>query len=338
MRRREFLRTAAAGAAGIVLAAPGAGRGAASAPMAAPARCVFSIQGEKTLLAGRPLLMTGLRCSNALLSDATTQDLVDHLPVYADYGCNTVSVYFMGSRFGDVKGYREDGSLDPACAARMGRIIEAAAPRGMVVLVGCLYWSTSKARWDGWTQKEADAAVANTVRWLKDRAYRNVFVDVDNEGMAHKAKAFDTASMVRAGKAADPACVIATNCREDATAEADLAIHHSPPVAGKPYAETEGSPPATPGGYWGSYSKKDGLYNYINIGVYTEAMKRSQIAATEAHLARGRGYLLASTWLQCPPPHGPNCRPGGLGGPDDPGIRWWLEYLKAKVGPYRPAV
>jgi len=42
----------------------------------------------------------------------------------------------MGSRFGDVKGYRQDGSLDPVYAERMGRIIEAADKRGMVILVG----------------------------------------------------------------------------------------------------------------------------------------------------------------------------------------------------------
>ena len=44
-----------------------------------------------------------------------------------------------------MKGYRPDGSLDPAHAARMGRIIKAADRRGMLVLVGCLYWSTSSA-------------------------------------------------------------------------------------------------------------------------------------------------------------------------------------------------
>jgi sugar phosphate isomerase/epimerase len=76
--------------------------------------------------------------------------------------------------------------LNPVHAERMARIIEAADRRGMVVLVGCLYWSTSKAKWDSWTQAEADKAVANTVAWLKENNYRNVFVDVDNEGMAQK--------------------------------------------------------------------------------------------------------------------------------------------------------
>ena len=55
----------------------------------------------------------------------------------------------------------------------------------MVVLVGCLYWSNSRAKEDlgHWKQEHANKAVANTVRWLKEHNYRNVFVDVDNEGI-----------------------------------------------------------------------------------------------------------------------------------------------------------
>jgi hypothetical protein len=295
---------------------------------------VFTVRGEKTCLDGREILVKGLRCSNALISDRETQELIGNLDTFARYGVNTVSVYFMGSRFGDIKGYNEDATLHPVYAGRMGRIIEAADRRGMIVLVGCLYWSTSKAKWDHWTQAEANRAVANTVRWLKENNYRNVFVDVDNEGMARAAEGFDNRQMVRAGKAQDPACVIATNFRGEPPAEADLAIHHSRRAAGKPYIETEASPGNAPGGYWGAYSKQEGYYNYINIGVYTDAMKAEQIEQTKTHLSRGEGYMLASTWLQCVAPHGPNHTPGGDGTPADPGIKWWLEFLRATYGPY----
>jgi hypothetical protein len=297
---------------------------------------VFSVQGDKTFLNGREVLVKGLRCSNALISDHETQELIDHLDAFASYGINTVSVFFMGSRFGDVKGYRADGSLDPVYAARMGRIIEAADQRGMIVLVGCLYWGNSKAKHESWTQTEANAAITNTVAWLEENDYRNVFVDVDNEGMAKRAKGFDTRQMVLAGKAVDPTCVIATNFRGEPPAEADLGIHFAKPVPGKPYIESEATPDNAPGGYWGRYSKIDGYYNYINIGVYNEAMKANQKADTQAHLGKGQGYMLASTWLQCVAPHGPNQHPGGDGTPGNPGIRWWLEFLRAEYGPYAP--
>lgn len=296
----------------------------------------FSVRGDKTYLNDVPILVKGLRCSNALISDAATQELIDHLDTFAFYGVNTVSVFFMGSRFGDVRGYRVDASLVPVYARRMERIIEAADRRGMVVLVGCLYWSTSKAKRENWTQAEANAAVANTVAWLKEHDYRNVFVDVDNEGMAKRAKGFDNRQMVLAGKAVDPTCVIATNFKGEPPVEADLGLHFATPVPGKPYIQSEATPDNAPGGYWGTYSKKDGYYNYINIGIYSDAMKANQIADTRAHLDRGQGYMLASTWLQCVAPYGPNHRPGGDGSENDPGIRWWLEFLRDEYGPYIP--
>ncbi|MDH7570149.1 MAG: hypothetical protein QHJ73_11255, partial [Armatimonadota bacterium] len=301
-----------------------------------PSRHRFTVRQGKTWLDGREFRAVGLRVSNALLSDAATDELLAHLSLFAAYGVNTISVYLQGSRFGDVRGYRPDATLDPLYAARLARIIEAADDRAMVVLVGCLYWGETRAKFEHWTQTEANAAVANTVRWLKERGYRNVFVDVDNEGMAQAEKGFDNRQLVLAGKAADPECVIATNFRGLPPPEADLGIHHSAKDPAKPYIESEGSAANVSGGYWGPYSKRERYYNYINIGVHTSEMQARQKADTAAHLERGWGYLLASTWLQCAPPHGPNHRPGGTGTPEDPGIRWWLEWVREQYGPYRP--
>jgi len=297
---------------------------------------VFTVRGDKTYLNGQKILVKGLRCSNALVSDESADELIANLDTFASFGVNTVSVFFMGSRFGDVKGYNSDGSLNPVYAARMGRIIEAADERGMVVLVGCLYWGNSEAKWEQWTQTEAEAAVANTVRWLKEHDYRNVFVDVDNEGMAKRAKGFDNRLMVIAGKKVDPASVIATNFKGPPPPEADLGIHFSTKVPDKPYVESEGTPTNAPGGYWGKYSKRPDYYNYINIGIYNEQMKVNQKTITVDHLDNGRGYMCASTWLQCPPPSGPNNCPGGDGSKQSPGIRWWLEFIREKYGPYVP--
>lgn len=287
---------------------------------------VFSVEGDKTLLDGRPFLVKGLRTSNALVSDDAAQQLIDNLDVFRSYGVNTVSVFLMGSRFGDVRGYRRDGSLDPVYAARLGRIIKAADRRGMVVLVGCLYWGNTKSKWKHWTQAEAETAVAATVRRLAENEYRNVFVDVDNEGMARREKGFDNRGLVLAAKAADPTYAVATNFGGPPPPEADLGVHFAKKVPGKPYIQSEGTPEGFE--YWGSYSKREGLYDYINKGVYSDAMKRRQIADTREHLLRGDGYMLASTWLQDPPPDGPHQYPGGMGTPEDPGVRWWLEFLR----------
>jgi hypothetical protein len=268
------------------------------------------------------------------MSDDTTEQLIDHLDEFRSYGVNTVSVFFMGSRFGDVKGYRADGSLDPVYAGRMGRIIEAADRRGMIVLVGCLYWSTSRAKEDlgDWKQADAERAVGNTVRWLAEKDYRNVFVDVDNEGMAHDEEGWSIAGMIDAAHAVDRTIMVAYNDSEEPPDNADLLIHHSPRKPGRPWVQSEGTPGNAPGGYWGTYSKREGLYNYINIGVYSEAMKEDQIRQTERDIGKYGGHMLASTWLQCVPPEGPNQRPGGSGSREEPGVRWWLEHVKGRYG------
>ncbi len=291
-------------------------------------RHVFGISGTDTLIDGRPTLLRGLRCANAVIADEATADLVLHLGEYASYGLNCISVYWQGSRFGDVRGYLADGSLSPTHAARMARIIEAADDHGIIVLVGCLYWGKSQSMWAHWTQDEASAAVANTVRWLREHAYRNVFVDTSNDAVAPREAGISERAMLLAGKREWPDCIMAANHRGAPPPEADLAIHHNAPVAGKPYVETEGSPHNVEGGYWGPYSRTDGLYAYTNVGEYTEIMKADQMALSARNWRSGRGYLLASTWLQAPPPQGPNHAPGGYGGPGDPGVRWWLHFAR----------
>jgi len=137
---------------------------------------VFGVNGSQTTLNGKPITVLGLRCSNALLSDTSTTDLIQYLDVYKRYGLNTVSVFVMGSRYGDIKGYNEDASLNEKFMVRLARIIEAADKLEMIVLVGCLYWGGSKAKWELWEQKDAERAIFNTVLWLAENNYRNVLL------------------------------------------------------------------------------------------------------------------------------------------------------------------
>jgi len=290
----------------------------------------FSVKGKKVYLNGNEFKVIGLRCSNALVSDADAAELIDNLDVFKSYGVNTVSVFFMGSRFGDVKADR----------------------RGMVVLVGCLYWSNSRAKEDlgNWKQVNANKAVANTVRWLKEHNFRNVFIDPDNEGMASKATGWSIKKMIDAAHKIDPSYVVGYNNKDAPPDNADILLHHSPKDGVRAYIESEGSPGDTPGGYWGSFSKSDGYYNYIRIGRYTGQMKKSQIDAARENINNHTGYMLASTWIQCAPHEGiggPFMTPGGKSeNPDinddvkelqsDAGILWWLQWIKGIYGPWTP--
>ncbi|MCK5173254.1 MAG: hypothetical protein KAR47_07675, partial [Planctomycetes bacterium] len=131
---------------------------------------------------------------------------------------------------------------------------------------------------------------------------------------------------------------------------ADLYIHHSPKVAGKPWLDSESTPKNIK--YWGDYSKKShhetesGYYNYSRIGRYTAAMKEAQLAQTREGIENYNGIMLASTWLQCIPDEGvggPFMKPGGRSNIDDvdadidtlhpdAGIGWWLEYVRDRYG------
>lgn len=74
-------------------------------------RVSVSVSGSEILLDGQETKIHGLRCSNALMSDRSTDDLIHALDLYREYGLTTVSVFLMGSRFGEVKGFLPDGSL-----------------------------------------------------------------------------------------------------------------------------------------------------------------------------------------------------------------------------------
>jgi len=333
-----------------------------SAPDTVTGRTVFTVEGDQLLLNGQAFKIIGLRCSNALITQQATEDLIRYLPEYRKSGINTVSVFFMGSRFGDVKGYRPDATLDPVYAKRMGQIIRAADELGMVVVVGCLYWSTSQAKTelvDRWKQEDANLAVANTVKWLSENDYRNVFVDVDNEGMAHDATGWSIAELIDAGHAVDASIMLAYNDSDPPPRNADLFIHHSPKVTGRPWLDTEATPgKSTPGGYWGTFSKQTHrqsageYYNYSRIGRYTDDMKAEQLRRTREEIDQYNGHMLASTWLQCVSHggvDGPFANPGGHsritdidGNIDqlhpDAGIAWWLDFIRDQYGPWKPPV
>lgn len=324
---------------------------------------ILTIQGNQILADGNPVKLIGLRCSNALISDKTTEDLIANLDLYKSYGLNTVSVYFMGSRFGDVKGYLPNTTIAPAYRDRMERILKATREREMFLLVGCLYWGTSSAKekLKSWTQQDAENAIANTATWLKEKGYKHIILDPDNEGMAVRQMNWNMEGLISAAKNAYPELLVGNNTRQNPTNE-DLNLHFGEKETDKPYIDSESTPKTSLAkGYWHAFSKaehlKDSLYyNYSRIGRYTKEMKKDQISKTREEMKKYNGILLASTWLQCGSAegiNGPFATPGGQSKMSseqnlygewntdvdklhpDAGILWWLEFVrdnfKAKV-------
>ena len=148
--------------------------------------------------------------------------------------------------------------------------------------------------------------------------------------------------------------MIAYNDSAPPPANADVCIHHSPKVQGKPWLDSEATP-KTPG-YWGRFSKETHLetrgeyYNYSRIGRYTADMKADQMRRTREEVSRYNGHMLASTWLQCASSEavgGPFAKPGGSSNISDVdkeidalhpnvGILWWLRFVRENYGPWKP--
>ena len=74
--------------------------------------------------------------------------------------------------------FEPDGTLRPAYAERMGRIIDKADKLGMVVNLGIFYFGQDERLRD---ENAVISAVDNVVAWIKEKGYKNIILEVANE-------------------------------------------------------------------------------------------------------------------------------------------------------------
>ncbi|NLE36756.1 MAG: hypothetical protein GX621_01880, partial [Pirellulaceae bacterium] len=144
----------------------------------------FEIRQDRPWLGGHPVELWGLRCGNALLSEAVTERHVRNLDNMAAHGINLLGVYIQGSNGGwpnpeaGLNGFARDGRLKPAVAARLETLIREADARGMVVMVGLFSHRKDQAFYD---EAAIRRAVEETAEFLAGRRLKNVFVDLCHE-------------------------------------------------------------------------------------------------------------------------------------------------------------
>lgn len=119
--------------------------------------------------------------------EAQTDRLITALPEWYKYGLRAFTVGIQGggpcftinNRTIDNNPFGPDGkSFDPAYAARLDRLIKAADEIGMAVIVSYFYGNQTSRIKDGIDVKNA---VVTASRWLKDKGYTNVIIEVANE-------------------------------------------------------------------------------------------------------------------------------------------------------------
>jgi hypothetical protein len=203
MRRRSFLTMA----------------GAVPFLQAAERKTEVSIRGEQFLINGKPTyrgrsyngipiegMLMNIRAVQAIYDDKNpqtsakwaysdtkkwdpernTREFVAALPEWKRHGVLAFTVNLQG---GSPEGYSKeqpwentaidpDGGLRPDYMRRLEKVLDRADELGMVAIVGYFYFGQDQRVRD---EAAVKRAVVNATRWLLDKDYRNVLVEVNNE-------------------------------------------------------------------------------------------------------------------------------------------------------------
>lgn len=120
-------------------------------------------------------------------SDKNTNDLIEALPEWYQYGLRAFTVGLQGggpcftinNKNINCNPFSEDGtSIDAAYLSRLDQLIKAADDIGMIVIVSYFYPGQVSRLKDGQTVINAVKAAS---RFLKEQAYTNVLIEVCNE-------------------------------------------------------------------------------------------------------------------------------------------------------------
>jgi hypothetical protein len=144
----------------------------------------FEIRNDRACLGGHEVDLWGLRCGNALHSEAITERHIRNLDNMAAHGINLIGAYIQGSNGGwpdpdaALNGFTRDGKLKPVVAKRLEMLIRAADQRGMVVMVGLL---THRKDQEFYDDAAIQRAIEEAARFLSQQKLKNVFVDICHE-------------------------------------------------------------------------------------------------------------------------------------------------------------
>jgi hypothetical protein len=119
-------------------------------------------------------------------AERNTREFIAALPEWRKHGLLAFTINLQG---GSPQGYskeqpwhnsaiRDDGSLRPEYMARLERILDRADELGMVVILGYFYFGQDERLKD---EAAVLRATDNATRWVLERGYRHVLVEVNNE-------------------------------------------------------------------------------------------------------------------------------------------------------------
>jgi len=172
-------------------------------------------------------------------ADQNTDAFIARISDYVAYGVRAFTVCLQGGMPGYEgarnSAFEADGSLRPAYMARVQRVIEAADEAGAAVILGCLYQRQDQRLRD---EAAVRAAVANAARWVRQRGYAHVALEIANE---YPHKGFDhailrspagVAGLIRHARTAAPGLLVSASglgngrCDKEVCEAADFILIH----------------------------------------------------------------------------------------------------------------
>jgi hypothetical protein len=322
----------------------------------------LTVQGNRFRINDRVVDLYGIRVASASQSEAFTQALIENLNAYQAHGVKAITVFLQGSSGGFADPFSADGkTLAPDHLARIQRIAEACDRRGMVAIVGIFYQRVMADVNGSRRLRDAEAvrqAVQTTAETLQ--GYENVILNIANEQnsayyqdvgffdfndpqriveLCERVHAVDPTRLVGAGGYDDalnvaigrhPAVdvLLFDTSGQDVARDQDSGWHHdlfvSRGVVDKPIVNVE---------VFGGWTKQCVTASGAG-GHFLPEHKRLYVREVDAAAARPglSVFFHANPWCQGPSIGQPlRFDLGGYGEAEDPGIRWWFEYVRSKI-------
>lgn len=317
----------------------------------------LTIQDEFFYLDGQKLPFWGVRTASAAQNEANTYELLNNLRTYKQYGVNVISVFLQGSSGGYSDPFGKGGKkLDNAHFSRLKRIIQACKELDMVVIVGIFYQRTMATERGRSINDESQVFQAVRTATKKLKPFSNVIINIANEQNSsyyNQFKAFDfndPQNIIRlceeVKKIDEDRIVGAGGYRDDLnvtigkspavdvllfdTFSKDIEVNQhsgwhydyfrSQGVVNKPIINVE---------IFGAWTKQ-----FIPQGVYTDQGKKIHLQEIDESIKRPGLYVHfhSNIWMQGVLDGYPvRYDLGGQGTADNPGIRWWFEYLYSRT-------
>jgi hypothetical protein len=301
----------------------------------------FAVRNDRAYLDGHEIDLWGLRCGNALYSQAVTERHVKNLDNMIAHGINCLGAYIQGANAGSpdpdagLDGFRRDGRLKPAVAGRLEWLVREADRRGMVVMVGVL---SPRKDQDLYDDAAIQRAIEETGRFLVEHKLKNVFVDlmhefdqperIDHELLREPDGATKKTKLTRWFKAVAPdieagICPTYLSGTGDTYPGMDVRlIQKDMPIPSQGFVvnvETTRQ----------DVYENDGVFN-PGARAAVEADCRRYLEAPNAVMLFHAAFIQGLTNASRTAPH-PEM--GGYGtGPDDRGVRFYYEWVRDHVG------